>query len=59
MYVNLSQESSKLWMKRGLPKTKMAKEARRGKVKPLWDVHGRGRDFQFSACKGVDFFGAA
>ena len=52
MYVNLSQESSKLWMKRGLPKTKMAKEARRGKVKPLWDVHGRGQGFSIFCMQG-------
>ena len=42
-------------MKRGLTKTKMAKEARRAKVKPLWDVHGRGQGLH---ARGVDLFGA-
>ena len=38
-------------MKRELTKTMMAKEVRRGKIKPLWDVHGRGQRFSISAWK--------
>ena len=42
--------------KRGLSKTKMAKEASRGKVKPLWDVHGRGQGFSIFPMQGVWIF---
>ena len=37
----------------GLTKMKMAKEARRGKVKPLWGVHERGQGFSTVCMQGV------
>ena len=39
-------------LKRWLTKVKMAKEARRGKVKPLWDVDGRGQGFSILSMQG-------
>ena len=39
-------------LKRGLTKTKMAKEARRGEVKLLWDVEG----FSIFSMQGVWIF---
>ena len=44
-------------LERGLTnKTKMAKEARRGKVKHLWDVDGRGQRFSIFSMQGVWIF---
>ena len=43
--------------KRGLTnKTKMAKEARRGKVKRLWDVDGREQRFSIFSMQGIWVF---